>query len=462
MPRKTKIIFISVFILVGLVFLVYYISSKKNSNSSSGTNSSAYGLFGSLFNTKQPTTDSSTLVNENPSNQNSDNPEIVGVGETKIRLHQLTDFAVSGAAFFEDTRPLPVDEIPVKGGGEPAQTTTEVPLKGGDKPQTKTEPINTKNKKVADKKPVVPTVETVPSLRYVEKVTGHIYQMYLDTKTVSKISNSTIPGIYEAIFDSKASSIIYRYLSGDNKTISSYFATLGADKGEFLPSNIIDLSLSPDKTQFFYLVKNSNGISGWVRSFYDNKKSQVFSSPYSEWLSQWVGASNVFLTTRASSSVNGSLFSLNTTNGTLKKILGGVRGLTTLSNKDGLVVLYSSYNDSEPELNLLNTSSHFISNLNIGGLPEKCVWKDDNITIYCAIPDTLGSKQPDSWYQGLTSFDDTFVKINSLTGEVSSIADVDSLGNQYLDATHLFLNKENTALYFINKKDGTLWSLDLN
>jgi hypothetical protein len=131
MPRKTKIIFISVFILVGLVFLVYYISSKKNSNSSSGTNSSAYGLFGSLFNTKQPTTDSSTLVNENPSNQNSDNPEIVGVGETKIRLHQLTDFAVSGAAFFEDTRPLPVDEIPVKGGGEPAQTTTEVPLKGG-------------------------------------------------------------------------------------------------------------------------------------------------------------------------------------------------------------------------------------------------------------------------------------------------------------------------------------------
>ncbi len=455
MPRKTKIIFISVFILVGLGFFSYYLYNKKNSGSPNETNSNSYGVFGGLFNTKKTSENNTTtnIIDESSSQESGDSA--INQEQPKIRLHKLTDFAVSGAVFFEDTRPLPIDEVPVRGGNQPAETLTETPLKGGEKP------LDTKNKNLTEAKAAVPTVEIVPSLRYVEKVTGHIYQMYLDTKTVTKISNSTIPGIYEAIFDGKASSIIYRYLSSDNKTVSSYLATLGGSKGEFLPSNIIDVSLSPDKNQIFYLVKNSNGVSGSTRSFSENKKSQVFASPYSEWLSQWVGPSNIFLTTKASNSVNGSLFSLNITNGTLKKIFGGVRGLTTLSNRDGTVVLYSSSNNSGSELNLLTVADYTTSNLNVSGLPEKCVWAEDNITIYCAIPNNMIGKQPDSWYQGLTSFEDTFVKIDTGTGEVSNVANDSSLDGQYLDATHLFLNSKNNSLFFINKKDGTLWGLDL-
>lgn len=461
MPRKTKIIFISVFILVGLALLAYYLYSKKNSDPSNQTNSSSYGLFGSLFNNKKSNTAETT--NNNADNSSTENTiDLSTNGEQpKIKLHKLTDFAVSGAVYFEDTRPLPIDEIPVRGGDQPAQTTTETPLKGGEKPTDKAVTLNTKVKAVLEKKPVVPTVEIVPSLRYVEKITGHIYQMYLDTKTVSKISNSTIPGIYEAIFDGKASSIIYRYLSEDNKTITSYLAALGGAKGEFLTSNIIDLSLSPDRSQFFYLVKNSNGVTGSTRSFVETKKSQVFNSPYREWLSQWVGPTNIFLTTKASSSVKGSLFALNTTNGTLKKIFGGILGLTTLSNNTGTVVLYSASTGSGTELGLFDVVNHTTSSLNMDGLPEKCVWSNDNIAIYCATPSNMSGKQPDSWYQGLTSFDDTFIKIDSSTGEVTSVANVDNLGDQYVDATHLFLDNKNTELYFINKKDGTLWSLDL-
>lgn len=460
MPRKTKLIFISVFILVGLGFLTYYLYNKGGSDQSNQTNSSSYGLFGGLFNNKEAGTGESTNGNTGGSSNNQ-----VGVDsetneeQPKIKLYKLTDFAVSGVVYFEDTRPLPIDEVPVRGGDKPAETPTEAPLKGGEKPGDKT---NTKLVKTTlEKTPVIPTVETVPSLRYVEKVTGHIYQMYLDTKTVSKISNSTIPGIHEAIFDSKASSIIYRYLSEDNKTISSYLASLGGAKGEFLPSNIIDVSLSPDKNQFFYLVKNSSGVSGSTRSFVETKKSQVFSSPYGEWLSQWVGNTNVFLTTKASSSVKGSLFSLNTSNGTLKKVFGGILGLTTLSNNTGTIILYSASSGSGTELGLFDVTNHIASNLNIDGLPEKCVWSNDNITIYCATPSNMSGKQPDSWYQGLTSFDDNFIKIDSSTGEVTSVASFDNLGNQYVDATRLILNGKNSELYFINKKDGTLWSLYL-
>lgn len=453
MPRKTKIIFISVFILVGLLFLSYYLYKKESNNSSNKTSSSDYGIFGSLFNGSKTNTENGNTE----SNTGASTGEVVdnetNTDQVKIKLHKLTGFAISGAVFFEDTRPLPVDEVPVKGGDKPAETLTEIPLKGGEKQGN--------NAKVVVKKAVVPTVEVVPSLRYVERVTGHIYQMYLDTKTVTKISNSTIPGIYEAIFDSKASSLLYRYLSEDNKTISSYLATLGGTKGEFLPTNIIDISLSPDKNQFFYLTKNTGGVSGSIRSFVENKKTQVFTSPYSEWLSQWVSASNIFLTTKASSSVNGSLFNLNTTNGTLKKVFGGMKGLTTLANKDGSMILYSYSNGSEPELGLFNIKDHSTINLNVSGLSEKCVWGDDNITIYCATPKNVFGKQPDSWYQGTTSFEDSFVKINSVTGEVSNIAEGDSLGGELIDVTHPFLDKENKLLFFINKKDGTFWQLDL-
>lgn len=445
---------------MGLVFLSYYLFSKKSTTNSSGSQS-GYNFFSSFSNGKQPDTSTESTNTDGDTQENNTPTEEQPSEQVKIKLHKLTDFAVSGATYFEDIRPLPIDEIPVVGGTEPAPALTETPLAGGEKALGNTikKPI-VQNKKVVEVKNI-PKVEIVPSLKYVEKVTGHIYQMYLDTKTVSKVSNSTIPAIYEALFDGKALSVIYRYLSEDNKTISSYLATLGGDKGEFLPSNIIDLSLSPDKSQFFYITKNVNGVVGTIRSFGETKRNQVFNSPYSEWLSQWVTPSNIFLTTKASSSVMGNLFSLNTANGTMKKVFGGVLGLTTLANADGSMVLYSASNNSGPELGIFNVSSHTTINLGINSLPEKCVWGGDNIYVYCAIPNTINGDQPDSWYQGLTSFDDTFLKINSKTGELTRITDMDSMGGEYIDATHLFLDKLNTELYFINKKDGTLWSLDL-
>jgi hypothetical protein len=139
----------------------------------------------------------------------------------------------------------------------------------------------------------------------VERVTGHIYQMYLDTKASGKVSNSTIPGIYEAMFDGTATGVIYRYLDDSSKSITTFLATLGSSKGEFLPSDILDVSVSPDKTKFFYLTRSSNGVVGTVRSFKDGKRTQVFNSPFSEWLTQWVGDQKVYLTTKASANFSG-------------------------------------------------------------------------------------------------------------------------------------------------------------
>ena len=64
-----------------------------------------------------------------------------------------------------------------------------------------------------------------------------------------------------------------------------------------------------DKTKFFYLIKSGDGIVGMVRVFGGSGGVSVFSSPFTEWISQWAGNDKIFLTTKASYDVNGSIFS---------------------------------------------------------------------------------------------------------------------------------------------------------
>ena len=141
-------------------------------------------------------------------------------------------------------------------------------------------------------------------------------------------------------------------------------------------------------------------------------------------------------------------------------MFGGVAGLTTLVNADSSNILYSASTSTGPKLNVFNISKHESFNLKKSGLPEKCVWANDDVSIYCALPNTIvGDQYPNSWYQGLISFDDYFVKINTKTGDSVTIAN--SKDETAVDATNLFLSKAEDKLFFTNKKDYTLWSLDL-
>lgn len=431
---KTIKIFIVIIILLGLGALGYYFFSNKTVTNPDGTTDSLYQTFNPFG--------SSTDVN----NGNQTEGETTGNTETELNsansnLKQITTFAIAGATFFEDQREIP----------EPEKEVTVL-----DTFKTTEKVVTTK--KVTPLK-VEKKYETVPTLRYVERATGHIYQIYLDKNSISKVSNTTIPSIYEALFDNKASSVIYRYLSGD-KTITSFKATLGGASGEFLPEDIINIDTSNDKTKLFYLVKTQNGVTGFIKSFTEAKNTQVFTSSFSEWLSQFISDKKIYLTTKPSWSISGSLYSLNTATGSISKLFGGIAGLTTLANNDGSTVLFGASESSGPKLGSFNVTDRTSSLINLYGLPEKCVWSSDNINIYCGIPKTIiGTEYPDSWYQGLVSFDDYFVKINTKTGGTSTIEN----GNDAspVDATNLFLNKDEDTLFFTNKKDSTLWSLKI-
>jgi hypothetical protein len=308
---------------------------------------------------------------------------------------------------------------------------------------------------------IKPETELVPAIRYTRQIDGHIYGMYLDTGAVGKISNSTIPQIQEAIFPEKNSNnIIYRLLGPDNTTIKTILGVLGGSDSGFLVDNITTIAIAPNGNDFFYLSENSTGAMGTIGSFINTRKNQIFKSAFTEWIAQWPVENKIFLTTKASHSAPGYAYSISPRDGRMTKVMGDIRGLTTLVSPDGNRVLYSFTTAEGPMLAVHDIKNSSYRQLNIYGLPEKCVWSSDSIYAYCAIPDnTQVYNYPDAWYQGRVSFNDRFYRINADIISYSEIAS--SIYETPVDAVNLKINEQEDTIFFIDNKTGHLWSLDL-
>lgn len=319
---------------------------------------------------------------------------------------------------------------------------------------------------------VAPPTEFAPTLRYVERDTGNIYQTFAEKIDERRFSKTIIPKVHEAYFDNKTESVAMRYLKGDNKTIETFLGLLpkeflGADsaginelKGSFLPDNISDMSVSPDSSKMFYIFNTGDSAVGIALNTITNTKSQIFNSPLTEWLSEWPNSKMITMTTKPSANVPGFMYSINPEKKDFNKVLGDINGLTTLTSKDGKMILYG---DNNLSLKILNVSDNNSNSLSVRGLPEKCVWNSTNESLYCAVPKSItNTVYPDSWYQGEISFSDEIWKIDVKNGNATIIIDPSSSeGGEEVDAIKLSVDETENYLFFINKKDSYLWKLNL-
>ena len=452
MSKRNFILLIIILIAVGIAimgFFYYRQTTSAPTGTEGGTN------FISLFN---PFANIKTTPVETPPADISgyqSNP----TEKSDEKLKKVSSMPIAGFIVYNKERLKDVPVVTTDSGTSTTSTDTTTPVA----------PVTPKVTK-----PTAPATEFAPSVRYVDRANGNIYQTFADKIEERKFSTTIIPKVYEALFGNKGETVIMRYLKEDDRTIETFVGNLpkeylGADTtgegeitGTFLPENITDLSVSPDASSLFYLFNTADSVVGTTLNLLNNKKVQNFESEFTEWLSFWPNSKVITLTTKPSFATLGYMYTLDGTNNkTFKKAFGGVNGLTTLTSPDGKLVLYG---DNNLSLNVYHTDTKISDLLRIKTLPEKCVWGKISDVIYCAVPQSPQTgESPDTWYRGEMSFSDQIWKVDIKTGNTTLIMDPLTVsGKEEVDGTKLALDEGENYLFFVNKKDSFLWELKIN
>jgi len=312
----------------------------------------------------------------------------------------------------------------------------------------------------------------VVSARYIERAVGNIFDTDLSTYVESRIVNETRSRLSEALWGQNGKSVVIRSLVGSViKTsilnLSNPTKALAPDGTKnfmtvaeiSLPDSIPFMATAEDGTNKLFYLQNGTSAVGSITTFKNTSTSKSFTSLFKEWIPQFPNQNLVTLTTKASVNTPGFLFFLNTKTKALNKILGDINGLTTLTNQDGSMILYSETKDGLPKLSVYDIQNKEKRDLSIQTLAEKCVWgKKETSVVYCAVPRTIPEAfYPDQWYQGSVQFSDSLWKIDTKTTIAQEIATSQDFKFFKLDITNMGISSNDVYLLFINKTTDTPW-----
>lgn len=151
--------------------------------------------------------------------------------------------------------------------------------------------------------------------------------------------------------------------------------------------------------------------------------------------------------------------------GELKNILTGKYGGDYLWSPNGNKVLVSSLKEkggSKIFLAIINRNGGEFTNLDVRTLVSKAVWSKDEKTIYYALPGSLPDNitLPNDYFAKKLETADTFWKVNVETGEKNRLVETTDIGSEF-DSMNLFLSEREDVLYFLNRRDGRTYSIEL-
>lgn len=298
-------------------------------------------------------------------------------------------------------------------------------------------------------------------LVFIDKVTGYIYGYPLESGIPYQISNTVIPGVYDAYFFDNGKRVVIRYIDRERNTVTTLSAVvpnvsqtgsaLSLEEINYLSAPVTSLASNARKDRVSYVVAGSNGSS--VYTINAKGTSLVSSSPFKEWSLSY-GGDSLFVTSKPSAYVEGI---------TAKIPSFGIE----ITGKTGLMSNPSAAGDILSSMWSSSGLLTFISNdggdvvLPIKTLATKCAWGRNDFLV-CAIPRTLPRTEeglPDDWFQGRVSFNDDLYIVDKNTGEQFPFYSF-SEDEGTFDITNISVSPITTILSFTNKRDGTLWFVD--
>jgi hypothetical protein len=317
---------------------------------------------------------------------------------------------------------------------------------------------------------------TVPGgyvIWYVDRGTGNIFQTATNTLETVRVTNTTIPKVYEAHIGSGGGNIVLRTLNDATGAIQTFIGkpkvrsanststdTTMELSGVFTSDTISFLSLSPAKDRFFGMTGSASGV-GNIYSF-AAKSTNTFSHPLKKWVPQWVNTSTILMTSAPSAKTQNVSYFLNITTKGFTKVLGPKNGLVASASPDAAHILFSENKGNSLAFGVYDVKTGAETSVSSGTIPDKCVWsKIDPALAYCGFPKNVTGVFPDDWYQGKTSFSDDLRSLDANTIALTTLLDLEEIAGTAIDAVNLMLSSDEKYLLFTNKRDLTLWMLEL-
>lgn len=426
MKTKTAIKILIIITILSLGILSYFIFFKKDASES-----------GEVVLPNQPSSNffpNSEPFEPNSENKNEDDDTTRDRFTTISKLRQISDNPVAGFTIFDERA-----------------TSSDIIVSEGDEDVLGED------------------YETV--YRFVNRSNGNIFETTSRTSSLKRITNNTIPKVQESIFSEDSNSLVFRYLDNSN-SIETYFSKITMNEnsetiGEgdfaelesvFLQKNISNINFSEDGLVFY--TTNSNNSEGYIFDINSpDNQNFSFSSDLRDIRTEWFKENSILIGTKPSNNSGGLLFEYNFDDQSTKKILDGGNGFNFKSNNN--LIVYSELSGSEIKSYSYNTETKEFVDLELNTIiSDKCEWSNISDTIiYCAVPNSkIGFGYPNLWHQGQVSFNDKLFKIDTETGlkiEISGLLDND------FDITKIQVSDNDEYIVFVNKKDLTLWSLDI-
>jgi hypothetical protein len=318
-------------------------------------------------------------------------------------------------------------------------------------------------------------------VRYVDRATGHIYEASLTTLAKTRITNQTLPKIYEAYFRADGNMVLLRSLKDASDVVENFSLALtppqstSASTTSTSSLQITDGLYGVSSTAFrgdisavsvgsgdtlFYALRNTSSIVS--STFNGTGAKTILVSPFKDWGLVANGGS-LIVYTKASANATGYAYKLNTSNGALTKILGPLNGLVAIPSATGNKVIHSYTEGGRIRSFVKNLTNNTVSEILPSTLAEKCLWSTKNTgVLLCGAPTgSLGIGEPDLWYRGITHYSDSIWLFDTNTDTTRVLAEPEQLLGINLDIIDPKLSPKEDFLVFMNKTDMSLWTLKL-
>lgn len=313
--------------------------------------------------------------------------------------------------------------------------------------------------RITDFPVVSPTINAgEDKILFYKKDGGDLLSSDFTGQNQEKISNITILGMTEAIWSPKKDRAAVFYLDLDQETLKG-FLHIGTGTASVLPLNVRSFSWSSTGNSLAYLIQDGERFALITANSSGKNQKTEFRTPIQDAFINWVTASRVSFHTAPSGLAEGYLFLWNRPTGAFERIAGPLNGLMPLWSPDGSRVLVSSTDrrGANLKLTVLDAKGEELFEAAVQTLPDKCVWATSE-EIYCAVPRILPTNTvwPDDYLRGEINTSDRLVILDL---EREQMSEVFSEGS--FDMTNLALTKAKDWIIWVDRKDGSLWSLKL-